>query len=96
VARELTKLHEEVLRGTFSMLLEHTAQQDRIRGECVIVVAPYEAGAASTEQTNDTDALLLSALKTLSPRDAAFDVAAKTGLQRRTLYQRILELKAGT
>jgi len=92
-ARELTKLHEEVQRGTLSDLIKQTADKERIRGECVIVVEPYKAGAAQSEHENDIDKLLLSALKSLSPRDAAFDVAAKTGQQRRALYQRILELK---
>ncbi|MBY0429455.1 MAG: 16S rRNA (cytidine(1402)-2'-O)-methyltransferase, partial [Alphaproteobacteria bacterium] len=95
-ARELTKMHEEVQRGTLSELIKQTADKERIKGECVIVVAPYVAGAQQNEHEGDTDKLLLTALKTLSPRDAAFDVAAKTGLQRRALYQRILELKKQT
>lgn len=93
-ARELTKLHEEVQRGTLSTLIDHAGDAERIRGELVIMVAPYEQGAAQTGHEGDTDKLLLEALKTLSPRDAAFDVAAKTGQQRRALYQRILELKS--
>ncbi len=93
-ARELTKLHEDVRRGTVSTLLEHARQQDRIRGECVIVLAPCAQDSTPHAHADDTDALLLAALKTLSPRDAAFDVAARTGQQRRALYQRILELKA--
>lgn len=93
-ARELTKLHEEVQRGALSELIAHAGDAQRIRGELVIVVAPYAQGAAQTGHEGDTDKLLLEALKTLSPRDAAFDVAAKTGGQRRALYQRILELKA--
>ena len=93
-ARELTKMHEEVQRGTLSELAKQTADIERIRGECVVMVAPYVEGAQQNEHEGDTDKLLLTALKTLSPRDAAFDVAAKTGQQRRALYQRILELKA--
>ena len=92
-ARELTKMHEEVQRGMLSDLIKQTADKERIKGECVIIVAPYIEGAAQNEHADDTDKLLLIALKTLSPRDAAFDVAAKTGQQRRALYQRILELK---
>lgn len=97
-ARELTKMYEEVQRGTLSQLSKHTEAQETIRGECVICIAPPAQETAQNEDANETDKLLLAALKTLSPRDAAFDVAAKTGLQRRALYQRILELKnnAGT
>jgi 16S rRNA (cytidine1402-2'-O)-methyltransferase len=98
-ARELTKLHEEIQRGKLSELFKKADAQERIRGECVIVVAPPSQSTAQNDNADETDALLLQALKTLSPRDAAFDVAAKTGLQRRALYQRILEFKktnAGT
>ncbi|MDX1921523.1 MAG: 16S rRNA (cytidine(1402)-2'-O)-methyltransferase [Alphaproteobacteria bacterium] len=97
-ARELTKMYEEVRRGTLSQLSKHTEAQETIRGECVICIAPPAQETAQNNDADETDKLLLAALKTLSPRDAAFDVAAKTGLQRRTLYQRILELKnnAGT
>ncbi len=92
-ARELTKMHEEIQRGALSALSKHTEQQERIRGECVILIAPPSNETAQNDDADETDKLLLLALKTLSPRDAAFDVAAKTGLQRRALYQRILELK---
>lgn len=92
-ARELTKMHEEIQRGTLSELANHTEKQERIRGECVIIIAPPSTATAQNDDADETDKLLLTALKTLSPRDAAFDVAAKTGLQRRALYQRILELK---
>lgn len=91
-ARELTKLHEEVRRDILSNLIQGVEQDERVRGECVIVLAPPSSTPIQPKQ-NDVDTLLLEALKTLSPRDAAFDVAAKTGLQRRALYQRILELK---
>ncbi len=95
-ARELTKMHEEVQRGTLSELSKHTEKQERIRGECVICIAPPDAETAQHDDADEIDKLLLSALQTLSPRDAAFDVAAKTGQQRRALYQRILELKSNT
>ncbi|NDE90030.1 MAG: 16S rRNA (cytidine(1402)-2'-O)-methyltransferase [Alphaproteobacteria bacterium] len=92
-ARELTKMHEEIQRGTLATLFADAEKQERIRGECVILVAPYSPETEQHDDADETDALLLQALKTLSPRDAAFDVAAKTGQQRRALYQRILELK---
>lgn len=90
-ARELTKMYEDVVRGRFSSLLAYLEEMEKVKGEIVIVVGPpeKEQGPAG----DDVDALLRRALETMSPRDAAFDVAARTGLARRDLYQRILALK---
>jgi 16S rRNA (cytidine1402-2'-O)-methyltransferase len=46
VCRELTKLHEEVLRGTTAQVREELAGRDRVRGEIVLVLAPERVAAA--------------------------------------------------
>jgi len=43
VARELTKLHEEFLRGTVAEVRRELASRDRIRGEITLLVAPTSA-----------------------------------------------------
>lgn len=40
VARELTKLHQEYLHGSVASVHESLARRDKVRGECVVVVAP--------------------------------------------------------
>ncbi len=47
VARELTKIHEEFLRGTVAEARRELAGRDRVRGEFVLLVAPPAAGTAS-------------------------------------------------
>ena len=47
VARELTKLHEEVLRGTLSELRATLAARPSIKGEIVVVVAPAPAPSSA-------------------------------------------------
>jgi len=94
LARELTKLHEEVLRGTLGEIAAEVAGRDRLKGEVVIVVGPPAAGAAASEE--EIDAQLAKALETLSVRDAADMVAALTGVKKRTLYARALELSGRT
>lgn len=89
-ARELTKLHEEVVRGHLPELAKSLSGKADVKGEIVVVVAPPEEEVLDEK---DIDAQLKAALKTLSPRDAAFDVAARTGLSKRALYQRILGLQ---
>jgi 16S rRNA (cytidine1402-2'-O)-methyltransferase len=90
VAREISKTFEECVTGRLSEL---AARYDDAppKGEIVIVVGPpEEAPKASIE---DADALLVDALKRLPAAKAASEVAKATGLQKRDLYARALELK---
>ena len=90
VARELTKLHEECRTGTPGELAAHYAEHPP-RGEIVLLIGP--PGEAETS-ADDADALLREALETLKPSQAAGEVARATGLDRKALYARALELRA--
>jgi 16S rRNA (cytidine1402-2'-O)-methyltransferase len=90
VARELTKLHEEVRRGALDALAAEYAGGEAPRGEIVIVVGAAEARAPISEDALDRD--IIEALATLSVKDAAAAVAAKHGLPRRQVYARALAL----
>ncbi|MEZ5830713.1 MAG: 16S rRNA (cytidine(1402)-2'-O)-methyltransferase [Dongiaceae bacterium] len=94
VARELTKLFEEVRRDRLAALIAHYEEAGPPKGEIVIVVGPPEEEAASAE---DVDALLRRALATMSVKDAAATVSAATGKPKREVYARALALaeKAG-
>jgi 16S rRNA (cytidine1402-2'-O)-methyltransferase len=88
VARELTKRFEEVRRDTLQALAAHYAIQEA-RGEICIVVGP-----APEEAAMDFDALLQAALQTESVREAVAAVVEATGLPRKQVYARALEMKA--
>ena len=89
VARELSKLHEECRRGSPDELAAHyTAHPPR--GEIVLVIAPPRPQVASAD---DADALLRAELVHAKPSQAAAAVARLTGLDRKALYARALELK---
>lgn len=90
VAREISKRFEECVTGTLSVLAARYADAPP-KGEIVIIVAP--PGDAPPPSADDADALLREALTRLPVARAASEVAAKTGLDRRTLYARALELK---
>src|SRR5208337_3795063 len=90
VARELTKLHEEVRRGALDALAAEYSAAGTPKGEIVIVVGPPEARPVISEEAIETD--LLAALRTLSVKGAAAAVAAKHGLPRRQIYARALAL----
>lgn len=92
IARELTKLHEEVWRGTLAAAVAWAAKSPP--GEMVIVVegAP-EPAAASDESVRD--ALRAELASGASARDAAATVAAELGVPRRHAYALATELRRG-
>jgi 16S rRNA (cytidine1402-2'-O)-methyltransferase len=90
IARELTKLHEEVRRGDLATLAADYAAGAETRGEIVIVIAP--PAAAEAPSAAEVDALLHAALARTSVKEAVAEVAAATGEPRRAIYSRALEL----
>lgn len=94
VARELTKLHEEVARGPLSALADRYHRSGPPKGEVVVVVGPPPAQAPAGG--DDLDARLARAMGTgASIKDAAALVAAETGHPRRDVYARALRLFRG-
>jgi 16S rRNA (cytidine1402-2'-O)-methyltransferase len=91
VARELTKTFEEVRRGRLAELAAHYAAHEA-RGEICLVVGP---AAAERVGEADLDARLRAAMQGETLRDAAALVAAATGLPRKQVYARALELSRG-
>ncbi len=89
VARELTKLHEEVRRGTLTELAAHYAEAGPPKGEIVVIIAPP---TDNLDTDIDVDAALRDALQAGSVKDAASEVAQMTGRPRRELYARALAL----
>lgn len=89
VARELSKLHEEVVRGAFDPALDYP-EFEGVRGEVVIVV---ERARDSADASEDPDSTLAGLLRAgLKPSDAAKEAARMTGRPRSELYQRALEI----
>ena len=90
VARELTKLHEELHRGTAAKLAEHFASTGP-RGECVILIAPPEAAAEVTDAA--IIARLEAACASMSVKDAARTVSEALRLPRSRVYDLALAIK---
>jgi 16S rRNA (cytidine1402-2'-O)-methyltransferase len=82
LARELTKLHEEVLRSPLPQLAAQLAEKP-VKGEAVIVVAPPQAGEVTDAEIA---AELATALRTMSLRDAAKAVADALGVPKTRVY----------
>jgi 16S rRNA (cytidine1402-2'-O)-methyltransferase len=93
LARELTKLHEEVWHGQLGQLAERA--ESGVRGEITVVVGGAPAGAAAAPDP----ATLVARVEQLvaagrSRRDAVADVATATGTPRRKLYEAVLDASA--
>ena len=89
VARELTKLYEECVRGSLAELAVDPRCQSP-KGEIVVVVGPGEAEVASEA---DADAALAEAMTRLPPGEAAAEVSRALNLPRKPLYRRALEMQ---
>ena len=90
VARELTKLHEEMRYGDLTELASHYAEAGAPKGEVTLVIGPPYASKAPNNK--EIDARLTELLQTESVRDSASKLAAEIGLPRRDLYQRAMHL----
>ena len=93
IGRELTKLHEEQLRGRLSELRARVEAGEPVRGEVTIVVAG--AAAADAVAPDTLDAAIREALASgESIRDVSAAIAVRFGLSRREVYRRALALRS--
>ncbi len=91
VARELTKMFEEVRRAPLDALAATYAQEGAPKGEVVVVIGPPPPAEPATEA--DLDAALTDALATMTVKDAAKAVSTELGMPRREVYERALALR---
>ena len=85
LARELTKLHEDVWRGTLAAAVQHATTVEP-RGEYALVLAPF---VSDTVEVSDSDILFELQQRTsrgLSNRDAIDEVTAALGVSRKRVY----------
>lgn len=94
VARELTKLHEEVFRGTLSNAAAHYSEHEP-RGEIVVVVEGKHAGGVPEADADDAAALAQSLLaEGMPPSGVARVLRERLGMSRNDAYQLAQQLAA--
>ena len=93
LAREMTKLHEEFIRGTVSQILNVVMSRPTIKGECTLLVA-------GRNQSDEMDIRSLKAAieaalenETGSLSEIARQVAREYGLAKQTVYDLALEIR---
>lgn len=91
VARELTKMHEQFIRGTLAEVITHFSHCEP-RGECTVLLAP---GAAQQPSVTTDPVLLVEELAAqgLTKKDAIREAAKRLGMPRNDVYKRVLEKK---
>ena len=91
LVRELTKLHEEVVRGLAPEVAAELAERDEIRGECVIVVE--EGETVSADPQVPLEEAIAAGLAAGEPKSAlAKRLAREYGVAKSDIYSRVLEL----
>ena len=92
MARELTKLHEEVLRGTAHEIHAILSGRESVKGEICIVIAPPQDEPTITTD-DEIENAITEALKDNASAKAANIVAKKYDLKKEDMYARILKRK---
>jgi 16S rRNA (cytidine1402-2'-O)-methyltransferase len=91
IARELTKLHEEFLRGTVADLRSQLAARASVRGEIVLLLAPAAPESTSEDKKNTLAAEVSAMMKSegISEMDALKRVARERGIGKSQAYREL-------
>lgn len=92
VCRELTKLHQEIVRGTVDEVAADISARTSLKGEITLIVAP---AGPTTHDLHDTDVAgaLAEALTTQPAAKAAGQIARQFGLKKSDVYDLALQIK---
>jgi len=97
VARELTKLHEEFLRGTVKEVREALGSRERVRGEMVLLVEAHPAAATGAESISLQSRIAeLKHCEGLDEMDALKRIARERGISKSEAYRELQREKKFT
>ena len=88
VARELTKIHEEFLRGTAAEIRAQLAERDSVKGEITLLIG--KADAPAPDDTPIEEAVESLERAGVARMDAIKQVARRRGLSKREVYDQLL------
>jgi 16S rRNA (cytidine1402-2'-O)-methyltransferase len=93
VARELTKVYEEFIRGPLSAILEDLRGRPEVKGECILLVAGRKQPETSAWEALRADIRLAIALQGRGLSELARVLALKHGLPRREVYAEAMKMR---
>ena len=91
LARELTKLYEEIKRGRVEEILKELYSNQRLKGEYVIVLGPKAAEVVVGDK--ELSKILLNRMEDMTLKDAVLEVASLTKRSRQEIYKIALAVK---
>ena len=94
VLRELTKMHEEALRGRVSDVAAAIVERETLKGEITLVIGPPSESAPEADAI-EVDRALVEAAASMSAAKAALAIAKRYRLSKKDLYARLLALREG-
>jgi 16S rRNA (cytidine1402-2'-O)-methyltransferase len=90
VVREISKIYEESIFGTFDEVIETFSKRSSIKGEIVVVLSPPSEKEASLDNINEQ---ITDLIKTHSIKDIAGIVSATHSIPKKQAYDLALEMK---
>ena len=93
IARELTKQHEEILRGPLGDLAARVASMERVRGEVTVLVGARMAPEVTATAVDLDTRIRAARAAGRSVADLATEIGRETGVSRRVVYRRALALE---
>lgn len=96
LCREMTKIHEEFIRGSVSKIMSELNTRTEVKGECTLLLAgcTHESDTSIEVVRSELNEALKKQDKTLP--EVAKTVAKKLGLSRKTVYDEALKLRSKT
>ena len=91
VLRELTKLNEEIINGSPSYVYDKICKKTKLKGELVLVISNNNETHYTKEMISD---LIKKDYSKFSTKELASHISNKTGLPKKTIYNKIVELKS--
>jgi 16S rRNA (cytidine1402-2'-O)-methyltransferase len=98
VARELTKIHEEFLRGTVHDVRNQLASRESVRGEMVLLIDAHPLSTTTANPPSSLQALIADLEKSegLTEKDALKRIARERGLSKSELWRELQRERART
>ncbi|NVM57582.1 MAG: 16S rRNA (cytidine(1402)-2'-O)-methyltransferase [Desulfobacterales bacterium] len=93
IARELTKLHEEIFRGPLGAMVEEISTRPPLKGECTLLVAGREEGREIDRESLLNHLRRLRDEKDRSLSDLTKQIAREYGVSKKVVYEEALKLK---
>jgi len=93
LSREMTKLHEEFVRGNLSEILSHMQQRSNVKGECTLLVMGREGDEDVSMETIRSEIKKEFKVLERRPSDIAKEIAKKYKLPKNKVYKETLKIK---